>query len=169
MAGTMVPAQMYDHELNAVKGWMADPHSLDKAAEIASGVSGIFAGMCISLDAASGKWKRGCLNGEMPAFAFQNQTDFDVNSDVGNISGGKLTGLVAVGAYELETTEYMGLGFAPNVPLTAHNTADANQGKVKATTLGSSDMIVGICNRGPTANEFGKSMVRFWPVCLPKR
>jgi len=168
MAGTTVPAQMYDHELNPVKGWPS-PYALDKSAEIASGVLGILAGMCISLDAGSGKWKRGCLNGEMPCFAFQNQGDFDVASDVGNISGGNLTGLVATGGYELETTEYTGSGFTVQIPLTAENTPGGNQGKLKATTIGGTDMIVGICNRGPVVNEFGKNMIRFWPVYLPKR
>lgn len=168
MAGTNVPAQMFDHELNPVKGWPS-PYALDKSAEIATGVTGILKGMCISLEVASGKWKRGCLNGEMPCFAFPQQGDFDVDSDVGNISGGVLTGLVATGGYELETTEYTGQGFGVNIPLTAENTPGATQGKLKPTTIGSTDMIVGVCNRGPAVNEFGKNMVRFWPVYLPSR
>jgi len=167
MPGTNVPAQMFDHELNPVKGWPS-PYAVDKAAEIASGVSGIKAGMVVSLDTA-GKWERGASGADMPCFAFQNDTDFDVLSDRGNISGGNLMALVAIGAYELETTEFVGAGFAPNIPLTPENASGDDQGKVKVTTLGSADLIVGVCNRGPTSNEHGKEMVRFWPVYLPKR
>lgn len=167
MPGTNVPAQMFDHELNPVKGWPS-PYAVDKSAAIGSGVSGIYAGMCISLD-PNGAWKKGCLNGEMPCFAFQNQNDFDVNSDVGNMSGGNLTGLVAISGYELETTEFVGINFVPNAPLTAENAPGASQGKLKATTIGSTDMIVGICNAAPRLNEFKRSFMRFWPVYLPSR
>jgi len=167
MPGTNVPGQMYDHELNPVKGWPS-PYAVDKIAEIASGVEGILGGMVISLD-SNGKFIRGATGSAMPCFAFPNASDFDVLSDRGNISGGNMMGLVAVGAYELESTEYMGSGFAVNAPLTAHNVAGDDQGKLKVTTLGSADLIVGVCNRVPTANEYGKNMVRFWPVYLPKR
>jgi hypothetical protein len=167
MPGTNVPAQMFDHELNPLKGWPS-PYAVDKAAEIGSGVTGIQAGMVISLN-GSGKWKRGAASADMPCFAFQNQSDFDVLSDVGNISGGVLMGLVAVGSYELESTEFAGTGFDFNIPLRARNTADADQGKLESTTLGSADLIVGVCSRAPAANENGKQVVRFWPVYLPKR
>jgi len=167
MPGTNVPGQMYDHELNPVKGWPS-PAAVDKSAEIASGVSGIYAGMVVSLD-SNGKWIRGADGAAMPCFAFQNDSDFDVLSDRGNISGGNLMALPAAGAYELESTEYVGSGFGVNIPLTAENTAGDDQGKLKVTTLGSADLIVGVCNRGPTANEYNKNMVRFWPVYLPKR
>jgi hypothetical protein len=159
---------MYDHELNPVKGWGANMHAVDKHAEIASGVEGIYAGMCLSLD-ANGKWVRGCANGAMPGFAFPNQGDFDVSSDVGNISGGNLVCLMAAGAYELESTEFVGSGFAPNVPLTAENVAGDDQGKLKVTTIGSTDMVVGVCSAEVFQNEWRKNMVRFWPVYLPSR
>jgi hypothetical protein len=167
MPGTIVPAQSFDHELNALKGWPS-PYGLDKSAQAGAGVTGIKAGMVISLNSLE-KFKRGCINGEMPIFAFPNQTDFDVDGDRGNIIGGNVMGLVATGGYEFESTEYMGAGFAPNVPLMAHNTADADQGKLKITTLGSSEMIVGICSKAPYLNDHGKNFLRFWPVFLPKR
>jgi hypothetical protein len=168
MPGTLVPAQSFDHELNPVKGWPS-PYALDKSAPAGSGVTGIAPGMVVSLNSVE-KWKRGCANGEMPCFAFPGQNDFDVNGDVGNIIGNNLMALVATGGYELESTEYMGAGFGVNVPLTAHNTADADQGKLKVTTLGSSDMIVGICSKAaPFMNDFRKNVLRFWPVFLPKR
>lgn len=167
MPGTNVPGQMFDHELNPVKGW-PNPYAVDKIAEIASGVTGINSGMVVSLD-PNGRFIRGADTSAMPCFAFPNSSDFDVLSDRGNISGGNMMALVAIGGYELESTEFIGSGYAPNVPLTAENSTPADVGKLKITTLGSADLIVGVCNRGPIANEYGKEMVRFWPVYLPKR
>lgn len=169
MPGTLTPAQMFDHELNAVKGWPS-PYAVDKRVQADTGVTGIVAGMCLRVDSTTGKANRGSTNGDMGLFVFQSQNDFDVNGDVGNIIGNWMNCLVAIGAYELETTEYMGVGFDPNAPLTAHNTADANRGKLKVTTLNSSDNIVGVVSEaGPLTNEFGKEVVRFWPVYQPKR
>lgn len=169
MPGTLTPAQAYDHELNPVKGWPAI-NALDKHADIADGVTGIIAGMCVSLD-ANGKYQRGCANGAMPLFAFQSQNDFDVNSDVGNLSGGVLMALVATGGYELESTEFTGVSFTPNAVLTAENVAGANQGKLKVTTIGhATDMVVGVVSdEGPLTNDHGKTVVRFWPVYMPQR
>lgn len=166
--GTTVPAQMFDHELNAVKGWPS-PYGLDKSGPIAAGQSGILKGMCVSLD-VNGNFIRGCPNGSMPIFAFPNQSDFDVDSDVGNISGGHLMGLVAAGSFELQTTEFVGAGFAPNVPLTSEQSVALDIGRLKVTTLNSTDMIVGVVSAvGPFKNEFGKQFLQFWPVYMPKR
>ncbi len=165
MPGTITPPQMFDHELNPVKGWPS-PYGLDKSGPFASDAeqAAIKAGMVVQLD-ATGKFTRGCANGAMPIFAFPNGLDFDVASDKGNISGGNLVGLVATGGYELETTEISGAGFAPNVPLTP----DATTGLVKATTIGSADMVVGVCSGETFTNEFKKTFLRFWPVYMPKR
>lgn len=173
MPGTNTPAQMFDHTLDARKGWPS-PYALDKTKEIASGETGIVSGMVVHIDPTTDKIKRGCpWNGSwaaMPIFAFPSQTSFDVMSDVGNISGGNLVGLVGVGAYELESTEYMGTGFNPNIPLTVHNTADADHGKVKATTLNSTDLIVAVVSdKGPLTTEYKKTYVRYWPVYCPYR
>jgi len=168
MPGITVPVQMFDHELNPVKGWGTNAHAVDKSAEIASGVTGIRAGMCLSLD-TSEKWVRSAPNPAMAGFAFPNQSDFDVSSDLGNISGGNLVCLMAAGAFELETTEFVGSGFLPNVPLTSHEAVDADQGKLEVTTIDSSDNIVGVCSAAVFQNEFKKNFLRFWPVYLPSR
>jgi len=173
MPGTITPAQMFDHTLDARKGWPS-PYALDKSKEIASGETGILSGMVVHIDPTTDKIKRGCpFNASwaaMPIFAFPNQHDFDVSSDVGNISGGVLVGLVGVGAYELESTEYTGVGYNPNIPLTVDNTPGATLGKLVATTLNSTDLVVGIVSdKGPLTNENKKTYIRFWPVYLPSR
>lgn len=169
MPGTLTPAQMFDHELNPVKGWPSIT-ALDKSAAIGDGVTGIAAGMCLSLN-SSGKYQRGCPNGSMPLFAFQNQNDFDVNSDLGNLSGGVLMTLVATGGYELETTEFLGVSYVPNAPLTCEQSVTADIGKLKVTTIAhATDMIVGVVSdEGPITNDNAKNVVRFWPVYMPQR
>jgi hypothetical protein len=173
MPGTVTPAQMFDHTLDARKGWPS-PYALDKSKEIATGETGILSGMVVHIDPTTDKIKRGCPYSNswagMPIFAFPNQTDFDVSSDVGNISGGVLVGLVGVGAYELESTEYLSTGYNPNIPLTVENAAGDDLGKLKVTTLDSGELVVGIVSdKGPLTNEYKKTYVRFWPVYLPYR
>lgn len=167
MPGTFEPAQMFDHELNPLKGWPS-PYAVDYSAEYADGVSGAQAGMVVTLD-SDGKFVRGGVtNGAMPIFLFQNQSDFDVRSDVGNVSGGKGSGLVAAGAYELQSTEFIADNYAPNDLLTAHNAADDDQGKLEKGTLGTDD-IVGVVSSGQSESEHDANigLLAFWPVYVP--
>ncbi len=168
MPGTLVPAQMFDHELNPTKGWPS-PYAVDKAATAATGVTAIFAGTGVSLDPSTNQLVLGFATaGAMAMFAFQNQDDFDVNGDVGNIIGNNINCLVACGAYELETTEYEGSDFPPQLPLTLN----PSTGKVVAASGGISgtDDVAGVVSdHGPILNAYGKNVVRFWPVYCPSR
>lgn len=173
MPGTITPAQMFDHELNVVKGWPS-PYAVDKVKEIADGEDLLIAGRVGHIDPTTDKIKIGTYqdntSASMPLFLFPNQTDFDVASDVGNISGGHILGLPACGAYELESTEYTGTGFDPNIPLTVSIAGNADDGKLKATTLNSVLLIVGVVSdKGILTNEHKKTYIRFWPVYLPYR
>ena len=161
MPGTFTPGQMFDHELNPVKGWPS-PYAVDYAAEYADGVTAVAAGMCCSLD-ANGKFVLGTGTSAMPVFIFQNQSDFDVRSDVGNIAGGVASGLVGVGAYELQTTEFDADTYAPNDPLRS-----GVDGKLEKGTLYTDD-IVGIVSAGQTASEHDATiaLLAFWPVFIP--
>lgn len=166
MPGTNVPGQMFDHELNVKKGWPS-PYAVDYAAEYADGETGVKAGMVITLD-ANGKFVRGMVStGAMAIFALQNQSDFDVLSDLGNISGGVGSGLVAEGAYELQTTEFVADDYSPNDPLTVESVGD-DDGKLKKGTL-YTDPIVGVVSTGQTDSEHNASIkfLAFWPVWLP--
>lgn len=165
MPGTVTPAQMYDHELNPRKGWPS-PYAVDYKAEYASGVTSVYAGMCCSLD-ANGKFVKGVTGAAMGIFIFQNQSDFDVSSDVGNISGGNGSGLVACGAYELQSTEFVADTYAPNDTLTVE-TAGADAGKLKKGTA-YTDPIVGVVSSGQSDSEHNANIkfLAFWPVYLP--
>lgn len=171
MPGTIVPAQSFDHQLDGRKGWPS-PYALDKTVQADTLVTGIAAGMGLYLDSVSGLAKRGHVNGVMALFAFQNQNDFDVNGDVGNTIGNNINTLVATGAYELETTEFVGVAFAPNDVLSIENGAGVDQGKLRLAVggLAGAEGIVGVVSEaGPDSNEHGVSVLRFWPVYLPKR
>lgn len=177
MPGTLTPAQMFDHELNPVKGWPS-PYAVDKVATLAASQTYAFAGRAGYLH-TDNTLKIGVLHTDlvagMPLWLFPNGGDFDVSSDVGNISGGKVVCLVGNGGYELETTEYMGTGFTPGKPLQIHGAADADIGKVKVCVFNDDVLIAGVCSGigpetgGAFKNEFKKLYVRFWPVYLPAR
>lgn len=168
MPGTNTPGQMYTHELNAKKGWPS-PYALDYAAEYKSTVTGVKGGMVISLD-SNGQFVKGLsANSAMPIFALQNQSDFDVTTDVGNIMGGVGSGLVATGAYELQTTEFVADTYAPNDTLTVeNNSSSANYGKLKKGTV-NTDPIVGVVSSGQSNSPHDNSisLLSFWPVYCP--
>jgi hypothetical protein len=142
----------------------------------------------------------------MPLFIFPNARDFDVLGDDGNMvgmntqgvnfaytGGGNspftpaplVTGLVAVGSYELETTEWQAADVANLVPgrlLTA-----SAQDATNATTLGNSGrllsftatpgvakVVCGVVSDGLINSEFvnaptnAQKRLRFWPTFVPR-
>ena len=167
MPGTLTPSQMFTHELNPLKGWPS-PYAVDKRGQADSGVTGINAGSVCYISPSTGLINLGTINGYMGLFAFQGENEFDVNGDTGNIISQVMNFLVASGAYELETTEYVsGETFLPNDPLTANTS-----GQVATMHGGICDEynIVGVCSEtGPATNSYGVSVVRFWPVYCPQR
>lgn len=183
MPGTLTPQQMFNHTLDAIKGWGTDMHVVDKRGTLSTEEDlPTYQGMCVHLDPTTGKMKKGCPNGSMPMWLMNNENDFDVNGDIGSIQSLILNALVAIGAYELQTTEFVtGQTYVPGVQLTSPVEPDANAGKVEPTLIDSTDMIVGVVsdnsNNGslnpstalPFTNEFGKNVINFWPVYCPSR
>jgi hypothetical protein len=178
MPGTLTPAQMFTHELNVVKGWPS-PYAVDKTRPIATlGTDEvIYGGRVVSLDTTA-KWVLGCADATsfkiaMPCFALANQGDFDIASDVGNISGGNLTALVATGSYEMESTEFTAAEtYVPGDCLVSIQTTGINKGRLaKSGTLSptaAGKTVIGIVSSvSPITNDFKKEVVRFWPVCIP--
>jgi len=164
MPGDMTPGQMYDHELNPTKGWPS-PYAIDYAAAVsASETNTIQAGMGCYLD-ANGEFRLGSSAGAVTILMLQNVNDFDANSDVGNISGGVMSGLPCVASYEVWTTEFVAGNYAPNDYLKIE-TAAGNIGKV---TEGNAyiDQICGIVSLGTFSNEHQVSVLQFWTYHLP--
>jgi hypothetical protein len=170
------PRQMTEHTLNALKGWPS-PHAVDHAAPLSESIDvanlPVLGGSVVRLNAA-GKYELGVgtLN-VMPLFLFQNSDDPDVQNDGGDPAtdkgvfvaitpSGKAMALVASGAYELTSTEFVDDTYAPNDPLTSA-IAGATAGKIKKGTL-YTDMIVGIVSRGKVDNGYGFDAIAFWPT-----
>ena len=169
--GTLTPAQMFDHTLNVVKG-PSLMHRLDYAAPPASGQTDILQGMLISLD-VDGNIVKGCSNGAhynrpMPMWAIQGIDDFDANSDVGNISGGVMSGVVATGGFEIETTEFVdGVVYRSNDLLTGATGGDLGYVKRAAGAPYNEETIVGVVTKAIFTNQDGKDVLSFWTVYLP--
>ena len=119
------PTQMFTNTLDAIKGWFHEA-ALDHSAEIAGsqtdGTNDLEykQGMCCSLN-ADNKLVLGCEAANVAIFLLNSEDDPDVanvsfgGNHLHTASGdwiavgpsGKLSGLVATGGYELETTEYL--------------------------------------------------------------
>jgi hypothetical protein len=162
------PDQMFDHVLDAIKGWPS-PYAVDKHADLANGEV-VIRGMVMSMN-ASQQFEAGLFCGAMPVFALQNSTDFDVVGDDGNLVGStglaRMSGLVAVGGYEVETTEYDATAaYAPNDCLTSPEPGEANAGRLEKG-VAYTDTICGVVSNGALTNENRISVLRLWPVWLP--
>jgi len=161
MAGNLTPNQMFTHEFNAVKGYV-DQHAVDKTAAPADQVT-FNRGVTLHLN-TDGDWELGVTGTQMGCWAMQGSDEYDANSDVGNMSGGRVSALVAAGAYELETSAFdeQEGGYDPNTPLRAGVDGLLEEGTVYE------DAIVGVTSDGVITNEYGVDVLRFWPVYLPQ-
>lgn len=165
--------QMFDHRLNPIKGWPS-PYALDKAAQVANAEAeqGIRAGMVIHIDPVTSMFKRGLPGKQVPIFAWNDYLAFDAQGGdegnlnlYGNMKG--MSGLVALGSYELQTTEFVaGQTYAPNTPLTVENAATEDQGKVKPGEF-YADTICGVVSDGQIKNAQGVDVVTLWSYFLP--
>jgi hypothetical protein len=180
--------QMTEHTLEAPKGW-PNPHAVDFNAvydptELAS-LEGLsqpaYAGRCVH-NTATG-YKMGAIDYQMPMWIFQNSDDTDVSNAGGSPTTdvhvwvpvaptGVMMALVAAGAYELATTEFVDATYAANDPLyaeTAITLADRGKLTKTAATAGTypDTSIVGVVSRGTRTNSHRKAELMFWPVYLP--
>lgn len=167
--GTLVPDQNYDHLLITISGWTG-MHDLQKAAKFKDGEV-FYRGALVSLD-TNGELVAGLSSAiAMPLFAINAYNDLDVNSDVGNTAGEGIVGtMVAVGGYEIRTTEFEPTGtYAPNVQLEADaGTAGFVVSKSADWGKNGNGACVGVCV-GPTNTEnYNQETVGFWPVYLPE-
>lgn len=170
MPGNLVPDQMYDHELNVLKGWFTGMHFLDHSGPIADGEV-ITAGSVVYKDEA-GEFRLGNPDNTLGMFAWPNSTDFDVSADVGNIQSFNLTALPSTGAYEVQTTEfdpryvynvndYLAAWFPGKPGYDAQYNGHIFVGNPFTDTL------VGIVSQGKTENDFKKEVVSLWTYHLP--
>jgi hypothetical protein len=183
------PSQMFDHTLDAVKGWFHEA-ALDYSAKLSANVTidPFEQGRVVSLN-ASGEFETGITGTAMAIFLLNSSDDFDVANAGGDYwtavaPTGKLSGLVATGAYELQSSEHIdsGVAYANGQLLgAAVNNTTAGIGGIlnnedDAGTLltvpwagsGTDQAICGVVSGGAAANNsHGVSCISFWPVYLP--
>lgn len=186
-----VPRQMTAHTLEAPKGWPS-PHAVDFSAKLSANVTidPVFAGRVVHLN-ASGEFEMGLPTtvkaGHMPIFLFANSDDPDVSNPGGDAATekgiwvaiaptGKLVGLVAAGAYELESTEFEAEAtagtYAPGdcLSATADNANAVTGGRITRNGIAAyEDPLCGVVSRGVSENSHGQNALAFWPVWLPRQ
>ncbi len=186
-----VPSQMFTHTLNPLKGWPS-PTALDFTGKLHTDVTidPLPAGRCVHVEeieavaygpGTSGGvalFKPGVTDTQMPIFLFQGSDAFDVSNPGGTdwyaiAPVGIMSGLVATGAYELETTEFdTSLTYLPNDVLKAivsdvDDTDETGGGCLSNDAIVYVNAIVGVVSRGTYTNAYGKESLAFWPVYLP--
>lgn len=182
-----VPTQMFTNTLDAIKGWFHEA-ALDHSAEFTSGqvdnASNAITykqGMCVSL-ASTGKYALGVGGTNVAIFLLNSEDDPDVANASFSGSGewvavgpsGTLSGLVATGGYELETTEYVDGAYTIGAPLKSTMSSVANPGLLQRGTV-FLEACCGIVSKAQVAasasghvkNSHGQSVLRFWPVWSP--
>jgi hypothetical protein len=193
---------MFDHTLDACKGWFHEA-ALDHSALLSSNVTidPLEQGRVVHLrgtaDADQGKYQTGCVGSAMAIFLLNSSNDPDVANPGGDYwtavaPTGKMSGLVATGAYELESSEYLvtGTDYIPGQYLasqaldtdatvggTLSNEDDAGVTSADITAgtalthpysgAGTDQAIVGVVSSGVNENSHGVSVLRFWPVYCP--
>lgn len=166
------PRQMTAKTLNALKGW-PQPAAVDFHTELDASITDVvYAGSVLHLNSAGNYLLGVGTDPVMPLFAFNSSDDPDVINEAGDPATekgvyvpinptGQMMALVAVGAYELVSTQFVAGSYEPNDPLTAA-AAGGDAGKLAVGTL-YTDMIVGFVSRGVVDNGYGYDAVAFWP------
>ena len=164
--GLLNPDQNYDHLLDVISGYDG-MHDLQFKAGIAASESWE-RGALVSLDAAGDLVAGLAAAHAMPLWAINATGDFDVASDVGNISGGVVATFPATGGYEIATTEFDEVAAPAYIP-NALLTAGAVAGEVTAApNPGYSDVpVVGVVSIGVRTEVYNQEVLQFWPVYQP--
>jgi hypothetical protein len=177
---------MFEHALNARKGWF-QPAALDYSTKLSTDVTFTpSAGRVVHLNAAA-EFEMGVGETDMGIFLLQGEDAYDVGNTGTTASGnfmhqaiipaGDMSGLVATGAYELDSTEFdTTRDYVPNDLLTAgpSNPVIATGGVLTNAGSGAAgdvqqfvDPVCGVVSKGSFNNEHGINVLAFWPVWLP--
>jgi hypothetical protein len=186
-----VPVMMFEHCLDELKGW-PDESALDFDAHLSPNVTvdPVYGGTCVHVN-QDGQFELGVGATDMGIFLLQGSHELDVSNPGGNhwiaiAPTGKMSGLVATGAFELETTEFYqaaGVDYLPGslltapkeVTITGANKVMAGKlfnkrawaGGSNAVVAPASDPICATVSRRNHINHHRVPVVSFWPVYIP--
>jgi hypothetical protein len=182
---------MFEQALDVPKGWF-HLAALDKSAPLENTIltdtTEVPAGRVAHLNSA-GEFELGASGTEMPIFLWNGKDHPDVYNDgvspvtstthwIGISPTGVMSGLVATGGYEMQTTEYDGdQTYAPNELLTSSAAGVLTNAAVTQYTthvVGVTSFHVNEDNQPATpatgpegTNAHGVSTLTFWPYFLP--
>jgi hypothetical protein len=177
---------MFEHGLDIAKGWF-EPAALDFAAPLSSNVTFVVPPGRVAHVNDSGEFEMGVADTDMGIFLINGSESYDVSNPGTTPAGnfmhqaiaptGVMSGVVAKGGYEIESTEFDDAQtYAANELLTAtaDNTTLATGGVLTNAGTGAggdveqySDPVCGVVSRGRFVNAHGIPVLAFWPEWLP--
>lgn len=178
------PDLPFEHGIDIKKGWF-DMASLDYSAKLGTVGYTVPRGRVVHLEHVNGKevFLPGVRATDVAIFLLNGSDDADVSNDGTTASGrfvqqaispsGKLSGVVATGGYEIDSTEFDSsrtyvagdLLTAPTGALLANAATGGvltNNGVVQYV-----NPVVGVVSSGKHTNHNGVPTVSFWSVWLP--
>lgn len=178
------PDLPFEHGIDIKKGWF-DMASLDYSAKLGNVSYAVPRGRVVHLEHVAGKevFLPGVRATDVAIFLLNGSTDADVSNDGTTASGkfvqqaispsGKLSGVVATGGYEIDSTEFDDsrsyvAGDLLTAPVGAAS-GDAATGGV-LTNNGVTQFVtpvVGVVSSGKHKNHNGIDTLSFWSVYLP--
>jgi len=180
------PSLMFENGLDIAKGWF-EPAALDFAAPLSANVTFVVPRGRVMHVNDQGEFETGVGETDMAIFLLNGSEDYDV-SNPGTTPGGNfmhqaiapkgvMSGVVANGSYEIESTEFDdNLTYLANQLLTStvDNTDLAVGGLLTNAGSGASgdveqwvDPVCGVVSRGRFVNAHGVPVLAFWPEWLP--
>jgi len=178
------PDLPFEHAVDIKKGWF-DMASLDYSAKLGTVGYTLPRGRVVHLEHVAGKevFLPGVRATDVAIFLLNGANDADVANDGTTASGkfvqqaispsGKLSGVVATGGYEIDSTEFDSTRtYVAGDLLTAHlgaSSSDAATGGVltNASVTQFVTPVVGVVSSGKHTNHNGVSTLSFWSVWLP--
>lgn len=180
----VAPDLPFEHGLDIKKGWF-DMASLDYSAKLGSVGYSVPRGRVVHLEVVGGQevFLPGVRATDVAIFLLNGSDDADVSNPGTTASGkfvqqavsptGKLSGVVATGGYEIDSTEFdSSRTYAPGDLLTAPTgalLANAATGGVLTNNgvVQYVNAVVGVVSSGKHTNHNGVSTLSFWSVYLP--
>jgi len=174
------PSLMFEHGLDIAKGWF-EPAALDFAAKLSENVTfEVPRGRVVHVNNQN-EFEMGVAGTQMGIFTLNGSEDYDVSNPGTTPAGnfmhqaiaptGVMSGLVANGAYEIESTEFDdNQTYQANELLTAtaDNTTLATGGVLtNQNAVQYVNPICGVVSRGRFVNAHGVPVLAFWPEWLP--
>lgn len=183
------PTMPFDHALDFLKGWPSQT-ALDTDAKLSSSVSAtakpVYGGRVVHKNNAD-EFELGAKLNQMPIFLIQGSEDFDVSNQgtdwVAIAPTGVMSGLVATGGFELQSTEFNDVAYNVNDFLHAPTedqitgTDKSAAGKLYNTLAWPgggggavafpTHNICGVVSKVPALNHHRRKVISFWTVFFP--